>query len=358
MVMNEMTRLLINATTLNTNPTGLGVYAKRCITKLSEFFDVDYISTEANSLFTAPNGIEIGTGKFGAIKRMAWLNTIHIDSRSLLYSPTHHGCWRSKRQVITIHDLIAIHHPKQHPNQYRYFRYFLPHLLKRCEAVFTVSEFTKSDVCNFYNYPAERIHVVPNGVDLTAFSHGISNTSASPYLLIVGANYPHKNVEEVLRFFHLWKDKYRLVIASCSGEERIRLNHIVEELGLSQHVTFLGYLSQSDLVQQYKGASALIYPSKIEGFGIPPLEALACGTPVIASDIPVLREVLGASASFFTLGNADSWIQSLSDISDLKKLRDMKSLSEATLEKWSWNTSGDKLIRALLSVEPGISRSQ
>ena len=352
-----MTRLIINATTLNSNPTGLGVYSNNCITKLSKCFDVDYISTERNSRFVAPNGIAIGTGKAGALKRMMWLNTIHIDSRFLLYSPTHHGCWRAKRQIITIHDLIAIHQPNQHPNQYRYFRYFLPQLLKRCEAVFTVSEFTKSNVCNYYNYPAERIHVVPNGVDATAFTIGQDTTapSSSPYLLIVGANYPHKNVEELLRFCHLWKNKYRLVIASCSGEERNRLDNIVKELNLSQRVSFLGYLSQSDLVQLYKGASALIYPSKVEGFGIPPLEAIACGTPVIASNIPVLREVLGESAFFFTIGNVDSWTQALSDISDSKKVQDINYLRQATLQKWSWETSGDKLIRALLSVEPSIS---
>ena len=350
-----MTRLLVNATTLNNKPTGLGVYSNNCISEISKRLDVDYISTDTTSRFIAPNGLEIGTGRTGAIKRAIWLNTRAIDSGFLLYSPTHHGCWRAKRQIITIHDLIAIHHPNQHPNQHRYFRYFLPLLIRKCEAVFTVSETTKSDICNYYGYPSERIHVVPNGIDASLFTQDTIETLPSPYLLIVGANYPHKNVEEVLRLNDLWRDRYRLVIASCAGDELARLTAIVNELNLSQYVSFTGYLSQTDLIHLYKGASALIYPSQIEGFGIPPLEALACGTPVIASNIPVLREVLGESAFFFTIGNIDSWTQALSDISDSEKIQNINCFRQATLQKWSWEASGGKLIQALLSVEPSIS---
>lgn len=350
-----MTQLLVNATTLTNRPTGLGVYSSNCISAISHHLDAEYISSEPRSRFTAPKGIEIGSGKLGAIKRAIWLNTRRVGTEYLLYSPTHHGCMLAQRQIITIHDLIAVRQPKQHPNQYRYFKYFLPHLLDRCEAVFTVSEFTKNEIFEFYKYPLAKIHVVPNGVNREIFEESnVSRTATTPYILVVGANYPHKNIDELLRNFSFWKDAYHLVIASCTGSERGRLSEMVAKLGLDDSVKFPGYLSLNELIDLYRGASALVYPSLIEGFGIPPLEAIACGTPVIASNIPVLREVLGDSAFFISIGDVESWRKAFSAIRDANEIQKFRNLREPLLQKWTWERSAERLISAILSVEPNV----
>ena len=213
---------------------------------------------------------------------------------------------------MTIHDLICLRFPMQHKPQYSFFRFGLPRLLKKCRAVFTVSETTRQDVAKTYGFPLERIFVVPNGVDASSFAPDASAKPKDPFLLMVGARYSHKNVDEVLDMARLWAKDYRLVVTSCGGEYKAALLKKVAELGLADRVEFKDYLSREALIRLYQGCSGWFIPVfKMGGLRHPPLEALACGGPVIASDIPVHREVLGDAAFFVRLGDAASWATAL-----------------------------------------------
>ncbi len=356
-----MMKLIANLSMLGPRPTGLGVYARHCAQALLRAFDIALIAGQdspgrAPILAQAPAAAAIGAGPWAAIRRQLWMRSVRIGAGQLVYSPTHHGLPRAEGQVITIHDLICLRFPNQHRPQYLYFRFGLPRLLRRCRAVFTVSETTRQDIAATYGFPAERIHVVPNGVDRTAFSPAPNPHTGAPFLLMVGARYVHKNVDEVLDHAALWAGRWRLKVTSCSGAYRAHLERRVQAEGVDDRVEFLDYISFADLVALYQQCSALLYPSKWEGFGIPPLEALACGTPVIASDIAVHREVLGDAARLVALGDKAAWRQAFESISaGTGQPKRVTPAAEAVLQRFTWARSAEKLVDALIAVEPALA---
>lgn len=356
-------QLLLNLSMLGPNPTGLGIYSENCSDGIAKRFECDLIAgtgplPTGKVLIKAPGSIAIGTGKIAAIRRQIWMRSLTFGDDKLVYSPTHHGLPNQTGQIVTIHDLICLRFPTQHKSQYLYFKFGLPRLLKKCRAVFTVSETTRQDVAQTYGFPLDRIFVVPNGVDAKAFSPDASAKPMDPFLLMVGAQYSHKNVDEVLEVNRLWSKDYRLVVTSCDGDYKTALLHKVAELGISDRVVFKDYLSRSELIRLYQGCSALIYPSKWEGFGIPPLEALACGAPVIASDIPVHREVLGEAVFFVQLGDTSSWATAFEAIKSSSEVSSRLDAVDGLLERFTWEHAVNALERSLLALEPRLEASR
>ena len=350
---------------LGSQPTGLGVYSANCVSGLAKRFELDFIAgtgliPHGNILVKAPKSVALYKSKFAGLQRYLWARSLRFGSGSLVYSPTHHGLPNQSGQIITVHDLIHLHLPRQNPQVYIYFRFLLPRLLQKCRAVFTVSEATRQDISQSYGYPLEQIFVVPNGVDTTDFSPNPAlRTTSDPYLLMVGGRHPHKNVLEVLNMAPHWKKNYRLIVASCSqGKYQRMLKQKVLDLGLTDRVVFKGYLGHDELLCLYQGASALLFPSLIEGFGIPPLEALACGTPVIASDIPSLREVLDEAACFIKLGNRQSWADAIHSLTDSSVVKSHLTEGQKILSKFTWNNAVNALEYALLSTEPRLENSR
>lgn len=356
-------QLVLNLSMLSARPTGLGVYSEHCANALAERFQVGLIAggnraPEGDILYQAPPSIAVGGGKLAAIRRQLWMRSLSLGADQLLYSPTHHGAPGVRDQIITIHDLICLRHPMQHKPQYLFFKYGLPLLLKKCRAVFAVSETTRQDIAQTYGYPLERILVVPNGVDTTAFAvREGAVPDGEPYLLMVGARYPHKNVDEVVRMASCWAGRYRLVVTSCSADYKQRLQAALAAQNMQQRVDFLDYVERDQLLKLYQGSAALVYPSKWEGFGIPPLESLACGVPVIASDIPVHREVLNGAAFFVELGNAASWQQAFADLINPAQRAEKLAQAEKVLQRYTWQNSANILQQNLLEIEPRLSAS-
>jgi len=358
-------QLVLNLSMLGQNPTGLGVYAGHCADALARRFNVQLIAgSGANPpgevVAQAPAHTSIGGGRLAAIRRQVWMRKLALDPSSLVYSPTHHGLPNQAGQIITVHDLICLRFPRQHKPQYLFFRFGLPRLLKSCRAVFTVSETTREDITRVYGYPLERIHVIPNGVDRQVFARSGTGGSGkmAPYLLMVGARYEHKNVQEVLARSAYWRGRFVLRVTSCGGRYRQAMTRLVDDLRLHDDVIFEDYLSRDALISRYQNASALVYPSKWEGFGIPPLEALACGTPVIASDIPVHREVLGDAAAYVTLGDPVSWAAAFERIQSLADVDAMLVSGNERLARFTWGASANRLERTLLKVAPELEKFQ
>jgi len=305
----------------------------------------------------APASHSLGAGRGAAVKRWVWGKRQQRFHDRLLYSPTHHSLRKADAEVITVHDLIALRFPRQHPLQYLYFRRQLPKDLERCAAVFTVSETSRHDIYEHYGYPLDRIHVVPNGVDRNVFKPALE-PSRKPFLLVVGAAYPHKNVEEILRNAHAWSDRYQLVVASCRGVYRRVLEDLVREAGLAERVRFIEYVSLPALVELYQTCAAFVTASRWEGFGIPPLEAMASGAPVLASDIPAHREVLGNTlggrARLIRLGDSTGWERAFAS---LGVPGEPSAAAHSPIDRYTWGNAGRTLVRALLQVEPRLATS-
>ena len=226
----------------------------------------------------------------------------------LLWSPNNTGPLAVAHQVCTIHDLIPLEHPEWFSPQFsRWYQYLLPRLTRRAAHLIAVSEYTKQRLQELLKIDQHRISVIPNGVDVSfqpssperveAMRAALGLTSGR-YLLCVGSVEPRKNIGGLLaawRLVHRQLDEdISLVIAGAPGGASVFAQTALGPL--PPRVQFIGYVPDEQLPDLYSGATAFIYPSLYEGFGIPPIEAMACGVPVITSNTTSLPEVTAGAA--------------------------------------------------------------
>ena len=214
------------------------------------------------------------------------------------------------RVVVTIHDLIHLLLPEFLPNRMAlvYARFFLRRAVDRADRILTVSAATASDLERHLRVPAENITVTWNGVDddfrrrreAPELTRGLAALGLDAgYFLFLGNPKPHKNLERVLRAFaSLPADGRRMVVAGVppTGEEAAAIARWTRELALTDRLTILGRIAPENLPVLVQGAVALVFPSLYEGFGLPLAEAMAAGTPAVASTTPALVEIAGGAA--------------------------------------------------------------
>jgi glycosyltransferase involved in cell wall biosynthesis len=217
------------------------------------------------------------------------------------------GC----RSVVTIHDCIHLMFPQYLPNPlaHRYARASISLAARRATRIMTVSESSKRDILRFVDVPAEKIDVIYNAYDerfgLEPNEEDVARVReryqlAGPFVLYAGTVKPHKNLERLIEAFHLVRrqglDDLTLVLIGDEISKYAALRRAVHRYQLHKHVRFLGYMPQDTLAVMYRLARVFVFPSLYEGFGLPPLEAMASGTPVVTSNVSSLPEVAGDAA--------------------------------------------------------------
>ena len=199
--------------------------------------------------------------------------------------------------VVTLHDLTFLLYPELCTPQVRRYRWIVPQVLKRCAVVLTPSETVAEQVSSELSFPRDRIVVTPEGVRHSALSPPSARREGRSYLLFTGAREPRKNLDRLLQAFAQVLDlDLDLVVAGPAGWGSGDLRARTVELGVAERVEFPGYLSDAALAALLAGARAFVFPSLYEGFGLPPLEAMAAGVPVVAARAGSLPEVLGDAA--------------------------------------------------------------
>jgi len=217
------------------------------------------------------------------------------------------------RSVMTVHDLIFERHPEYRPRSYlqRFYRPITQLGTKRADLVLTVSEATGRDVQAYYRVNCARIRVIGNAVDLTfqrerdpAHLAAVRERYGLPkrFILTVGAGRPHKNVETLVEAFARL-DPSLAPILVIGGELDARfpdgVSTRIQAHGIASRVVRPGRIREADLPAVYSLADVFVFPSLVEGFGLPPLEAMACGTPVLASTTLAVSEAVGNAALAF-----------------------------------------------------------
>jgi glycosyltransferase involved in cell wall biosynthesis len=271
----------------------------------------------------------------------------------LIYSPANLAPVASSRNAVVIHDVAALRHPEWYgPAYVRYQRLMLPAIARRARLVVTVSQFSKRELIDVLDVPPERIAVVPNGVDerFTRAADGAAARAAlaleSPYVLTVGTHIARKNLavlETAAR--RLAEDGVELVHAG-SGRPYMR-----PEPG--GQLRELGYVSEDLLPGLYAGALALAMPSLYEGFGLPCLEAMACGTPVVASDTTALPETCGPVAILVDPHDGAAFADALHRLATDECFREGLAVdSLARAAQFTWERTAE-LTHAALEVAGG-----
>ena len=223
----------------------------------------------------------------------------------LLWSPGNTGPLGVSRQVLTVHDAASLDHPEWFERKFAlWYAAMLPRLIRKVGAIVTVSRFSKERIVRLTGARPERVHVIYNGVDRRfqpADPDLISKARTtlgltSPYLLFVGSLEPRKNLKILLEAWQMGGfDGASLAVVGASG-------HLFPKLrfdSIPKGVRLLGAVEDDILPALYSGAAGFVYPSVYEGFGLPPLEAMACSCPIAVSDIPAHREVCGETAMYF-----------------------------------------------------------
>jgi glycosyltransferase involved in cell wall biosynthesis len=275
-----------------------------------------------------------------------------LSSNAMLWSPANTGPLLVRNQALTIHDLSPLEHPGWFRRSFAaWYRLFLPILAKRVRVVFTPSYYVKRKV--FARFNLVNVIVTPNGVDPNVFRPGAHQREydlPSKYVLFVGTLEPRKNLNGLLKAWNEIKMNFKevwLVVAGTYGQV-FRPLKWAENL---DRVRFLGYVEEKNLPGLYAGASLFVLPSFDEGFGLPALEAMSCGTPVLVSNADALCEGFGDSAMVFDLSQPDNLSEAMRECLDDNSLRmTLREKGLARAEAFSWQKTADLIWKTLNEI--------
>ena len=273
----------------------------------------------------------------------------------LLWSPANTGPLGVERQVLTVHDLSAFECPEHlNPSFVAWYRWLLPRLVRRVRRVLVDSNFTRSRLLALTDVKPEKIAVVALGVDdrfhpceegEMARARAALRVPTRRYLLSLGSLEPRKNLPRLLRAWEHVQGRLPaeiwLVVAGSRGSGRVFRRQRMPALPARVHLS--GYVDDALLPALYSGALAFVFPSEYEGFGLPPLEAMACGAPVICSNRASLPEVVGDAALLVEPDDLDSMSGAIQRaVEDAATRESLRARGLARVKAFTWERSADQ----------------
>jgi glycosyltransferase involved in cell wall biosynthesis len=370
-------QVIANLSFVGQKPTGLATYAINLASELN-LPGLTLLAPPALRHHTQPKqpcciipgGMSAEEGKAGHFRRLKWsqfqLPSIYRQLESeLLFSLVPEAPIGTKcRSIVTVHDLIPIRFPRWTSPLFHYARLYIPQVLQQAEHILCNSQATAQDICDFYGIPARKITPVllshdshhfripdsPIEETPTDYPNG-GTASHRPYFFYVGRHDPYKNLLCLIRAFAALPDRrdYDLLIA---GSPDPRYTPLLKQqaiaLGVSEQVRFLDYVAYDQLPRLLHGSIALVYPSLWEGFGLPVLEAMACGAPVITSNLSSLPEVAGDAAILIDPYDEQALSNAMAQVATDDKMRkDLRSAGLKRSSQFSWAKTGQQTAEVL-----------
>lgn len=370
---------------------GLGRYTQEVvdnIIKINDDFEyVIFLSPENFDEFTIPGDkikkVKISCAWYSWSEQIIFPFYLWREKLDLLHFPHFNvPILTPGKFVVTIHDLILTHFPTLRATTRSRLMYRLKDLayrlvifsaLHRAQRIITVSRFTRDDIISRFRIKPEKIVVTYEGVANLSkgrdslFVAKLDNQETLAqyhiphnFLLYVGNAYPHKNLEILLKVFsrlHAQQPELRLVLVGKIDYFYERIQAVARSLNLWQQgnlnspVIFPGYIADAQLEIFYAEARAYIFPSLYEGFGLPPLEAMAKGCPVASSDRASLPEILGEAALYFKPGDEDDMLNKIKAIlADNEQRADLKQRGLAQAKKYNWWQCAHETLAVYLAV--------
>ena len=253
-----------------------------------------------------------------------------------------------RNQTVTIHDAAVSAIPHTFLLAFRtWYKMMFIWLGMSLNHIFTVSEFSKKELHKYYGIPLNKIHVTYNGIDhiknleVDEGIIGRKGLKDKKYILAVSSMNPSKNFPLILDVARLMPEM-EFIIAGGSNAK------VFKSAGLDvpQNAKFIGYVSDEELMALYRHANVFVYPSLYEGFGIPPLEAMMCGCPVVVSDIEVFREVYGDSVEYCGCHNPVQWVEVLTKFVYKKNM--LSDFNNSQCYKYIWKEQVNRLLEIIV----------
>lgn len=273
---------------------------------------------------------------------------------NLIFSPVPEAPLYSKcRSIVMVHDLIPLRFPKKKSPLTPYFRYYIPQVCREAKHIICNSKATANDIIDYFSIPAHKITPIYLGCDPEKFKPVKESEKSDqiPYFLYLGRHDPHKNVPNLISAFAKIPkvQNYQLWLAGPGdGRYTPNLKRQTIELGIEKQVKFLDYVSAQELPTIMAKAMAFVFTTFWEGFGFPVLEAMACGTPVITSNVSSLPEVAGDAAILVNPHQTQEITDAMVKIINDNTIRlNMRNLGLKRAKEFSWQKTAQETLKIL-----------
>jgi len=365
--------ILINATILSDKNTGLGVYTYNILYYVCPILDeknIDYqiLCKDVNLLPDCCKKKAYEVKFNGFFQRNSVINSVGKQKFDLIYSTTQHGVLHTKdKQIVTVHDLMPIFYPKGRYRQWLYYKLFLPRILKKSMRVITVSESSKNDILRLYKkVPKDNVVVVSPSL-LPQKNNETVNTDAllvkfklkkQSYFCITGIHYPYKNIHSVIEAYKNNSDLKKYIVVVIGNDDCPYgkfLKKLVEKYSLSNYFLFTGYISEEEKNILLSNSYMCLYPSLYEGFGLPVLEAMRAGVPVVCNNLSSLPEVGGSAAIYCNFAEPRETAKKLQEIIDMGDAvrQDYIERGYENLKRFDWSISAISIAEIIETVIKG-----
>jgi glycosyltransferase involved in cell wall biosynthesis len=359
-------RILINGCFLSHEPTGIQRYSWEISSRL--------LSGANNAHLLIPGGLKIaagydftslpkpeivGGGNIRLWEQLTLPRLVKVGDS--LWTPAGLGPLNAPRHLLTVHDLSVLEHPEWFSRRYAlFYRALQPIAIRRASALSAVSHFTKGRIEKLLHISQQRISVVGNAVSSEMHSrsqHQDAHIRAEmgipgKYILAVGSVEPRKNLPRLVAAFQLVAKSNPDLFLVVVGSHRAIYGSVDLSPGAVNRVMMTGYVLNEQLGALYRGATIFAYPSVYEGFGIPPLEAMACGVPVLTSNVTALPEVVADAAVTVDPLDVDAIAAKLNDLLLNNELREAcvsRGLKRAA--SFTWDNSASAILEVLLRLQ-------
>lgn len=350
--------------------TGIGTYTENLIKELinldkSNFYNIYWSGENYNSLESDHSKILITSKKHKRFFEHDYFPYNLKKLKSDLYHVPQNGIGLNPnincKKVSTIHDLIPYTMPETVGRGYLLkFLKEMPYIIESCSGIITVSEFSKKDILRFFPIDPEKIFVTPLAANSRYKPYNKDKCKDfikkrynidKPFILYLGGFSDRKNIKSLIECFSkVYKDlkeEYYLVILGSYRNEGKPLLKLCDELNISSKIIFPGFVEDEFLPIFYNACDVFVYPSLYEGFGLPPLEAMNCGTPVITSNVTSIPEVVGDSAILINPLDLDEMSNALCKVLNDKNTQiDLKNKSINRAKNFSWKKTAQLTLDA------------
>lgn len=343
--MHSKKRLYINGRFLSQPITGVQRFALELLKEVvqKQVFDLRVICPQA-----ILEEYDLPVERIGRLSGHAWEQFelpayMWRNKGGLLVNLTNTAPLVYSNQIVTIHDLAFMHYPSWFSVAFRsYYNFLIPKLARNSRHVITVSHAMQQELSTLLSIKIDKISVVYNGVA----KHLLSSAGApfpkptSPYVLSVGSLDPRKNLLRLMKAFQKLKIPDLQLYIVGGGNKLFSFNADEPDVSKDERIKFVGRVSDQELANYYRNALLFAYPSLYEGFGIPNLEAMAFGIPVLTSDLAVFKEICGQAAIFVNPEDTDSISLGLKKGVMDKALRTkLAETSQTQYRQFSWENS-------------------